>query len=132
MNSSRVVGPARVFDLRDVAPNTPIDGYGVAGNEGATLDRLCSSYAATKELRREMGRVAFHLRKRKRRLGRAADAHPPMKAEALFYLGFANYKMEKPQEAANFYKACAAIKGPLQATAAKNLQGIKTQFRGIQ
>jgi len=60
------------------------------------------------------------------------ESNPPMKAEALFYLGFANYKMEKPQEAANFYKACAAIKGPLQATAAKNLQGIKTQFRGIQ
>jgi hypothetical protein len=55
-----------------------------------------------------------------------------MKAEALYYLGFANYKMEKPQEAANFYRDCAAIKGPLQATAAKNLQGIKTQFRGIK
>jgi len=59
-------------------------------------------------------------------------ANPDMKAEALYYLGFANYKMEKPQEAANFYRECAAIKGRFQATAAKNLQGIKTQFRGIQ
>lgn len=55
-----------------------------------------------------------------------------VEAESLYYLGFANYKMEKPQEAANYYRECAAIKGPLQATAAKNLQGIKTQFHGIR
>jgi tetratricopeptide (TPR) repeat protein len=55
-----------------------------------------------------------------------------MKAETLYDLGFANYKMEKPQEAANFYRDCAAIKSQFQANAAKNLQGIKTQFRGIQ
>lgn len=60
------------------------------------------------------------------------ESNQAMKAEALYYLGFANYKMEKPQDAANFYRECAAIKGPLQATAAKNLQGIKTQFRGIK
>ncbi|HEV2445525.1 MAG TPA: hypothetical protein VGS58_06370 [Candidatus Sulfopaludibacter sp.] len=60
------------------------------------------------------------------------EANPPVKAETLYYLGFANYKMEKPQEAANYYRDCAAIKGPLQATAAKNLQGIKTQFHGIR
>jgi tetratricopeptide (TPR) repeat protein len=55
-----------------------------------------------------------------------------MKAEVLFELGFANYKMEKPQEAANFYRDCAAMNSPFQADAAKSLQGIKTQFRGIK
>ena len=60
------------------------------------------------------------------------EANQAVKAETLYYLGFANYKMEKPQEAANFYRDCAAIKGPFQATATKNLQGIKTQFRGIK
>lgn len=55
-----------------------------------------------------------------------------VEAESLYYLGFANYKMEKPQEAANYYRECAAIKGPLQAAAAKNLQGLKTQFHGIK
>jgi tetratricopeptide (TPR) repeat protein len=54
------------------------------------------------------------------------------KPEVLYLLGFANYKMDKPQEAANFYKACAALKSPFQATAAKNLQGIKTQYQGVK
>jgi tetratricopeptide (TPR) repeat protein len=60
------------------------------------------------------------------------ESNQAIKAESLYYLGFANYKMEKPQEAANYYRDCAAIKGPFQATAAKNLQGIKTQFHGIK
>ena len=60
------------------------------------------------------------------------ESNAAVKAESLYYLGFANYKMEKPQEAANYYRECAAMKGPLQATAAKNLQGIKTQFHGIK
>jgi hypothetical protein len=51
-------------DTLEASPSTPIDAYGVVGNEGAALDRLCSSYGATKDLRREMGRVAFHLRNR--------------------------------------------------------------------
>lgn len=55
-----------------------------------------------------------------------------IKAEVLYYLGFANYKMEKPQDAADFYRDCAAIKSQFQATAAKNLQGLKTQYRGIK
>jgi len=55
-----------------------------------------------------------------------------MKAEVLYDLGFANYKMEKAQDAADFYRECAAIKSPYQANATKNLQGIKTQFRGIK
>lgn len=55
-----------------------------------------------------------------------------MKPEVLFLLGFANYKMEKAQEAANYYKACAAIKSPFQAQATKNLAGIKAQYTGIK
>ena len=55
-----------------------------------------------------------------------------VKAETLYYLGFSNYKMDKPQEAANYYRDCAAISGPFQATAAKNLQGIRTQYHGIK
>src|SRR5574340_178481 len=55
-----------------------------------------------------------------------------MKAEALYYLGFANYKMEKPQDAVNYYKACAAIKSRFQAVANKNLTAIKSEYTGIR
>ena len=54
------------------------------------------------------------------------------KPEVLYLLGFANYKLDKPQEAANFYRDCAAIKSPYQATAAKNLLGLKNQYHGIK
>ena len=55
-----------------------------------------------------------------------------IKAEVLYELGFANYKLEKPQDAANFYRDCSAIKSQFQPLAVKNLQGIKTQYRGIK
>jgi hypothetical protein len=55
-----------------------------------------------------------------------------IKPEVLFLLGLANYKMEKIQEAANFNRACAAIKSPFQAQAAKNLAAIKSQYRGVK
>lgn len=58
--------------------------------------------------------------------------HPSLKAEVLFMLGFANYKLDKPQDAANYYKACAAIPGPMQAQANKDLAGIRTQYKGIK
>lgn len=54
------------------------------------------------------------------------------RAEVLYLLGFANYKLEKPQEAANYYRECAALKSEYQAKAAKNLQAIKTEYRGIK
>jgi tetratricopeptide (TPR) repeat protein len=60
------------------------------------------------------------------------DGNPAIKAETLFYLGFANFSMQKGQEAANFYKACAAIPGPFQAPASKNLQSVKSQYTGIK
>jgi hypothetical protein len=40
--------------------------------------------------------------------------------------------MQKPREAADFYRACAAIPGPMQAQAAKNLQAIKAKYPKIQ
>ena len=59
-------------------------------------------------------------------------------APALFHLGLANFRLgEKAKdkarltEAARFSKQCAAIKGPLQQQAAKNLQVIQQQH-GIQ
>ncbi|HWQ56496.1 MAG TPA: hypothetical protein VN442_22610 [Bryobacteraceae bacterium] len=55
-----------------------------------------------------------------------------VKAEALYYLGFANYKMEKGQEAANFYRQCSTIKSRFQALAAKNLAGVRREFTGIK
>ena len=60
------------------------------------------------------------------------ESNEAMKPEVLFLLGFANYKMEKIQEAVDYYRACAAIKSPFQATANKNLAGIKRQYTGIK
>jgi tetratricopeptide (TPR) repeat protein len=55
-----------------------------------------------------------------------------LKTEVLFYLGLANYKMEKVQDAYNFFKACAAVKSPFQAQATKNLTAIRTQYHGVK
>jgi TolA-binding protein len=55
-----------------------------------------------------------------------------MKAEALFDLGMANYKMEKIQEAVNYFRACAAVRSPFQAQANKNLLAIRTQYHGVR
>lgn len=60
------------------------------------------------------------------------ETNANLKPEVLYLLGFANYKLDKPQDAANYYKACAALKSPMQSLAAKNLLGIKNQYRGIQ
>jgi len=60
------------------------------------------------------------------------EANAALKTEVLFYLGLANYKMEKVQEAYTFFKACAAVNSPFQATANKNLTAIRTQYHGIK
>jgi tetratricopeptide (TPR) repeat protein len=60
------------------------------------------------------------------------ESNATLKPEVLFLLGFANYKMEKIQEAANYYRACAAIKSPFQAAAAKNLQAVQKEYHGIK
>jgi tetratricopeptide (TPR) repeat protein len=61
-----------------------------------------------------------------------AEDNGAVKTEVLFYLGLANYKMEKAQDAYNFFKACAAVKSPFQAQANKNLIAIRTQYHGIK
>ena len=55
-----------------------------------------------------------------------------MMAPALFYLGVASYKMEKIQEAINFFKACSAIKSPFQAESNKNIARIRQQYAGLK
>ena len=48
-------------------------------------------------------------------------------ASILFYLGWANYKMENFVEAARFYKQCMAIRGQFQEQATKNLAVIRSE-----
>jgi hypothetical protein len=60
------------------------------------------------------------------------EGNVAVKTEVLFYLGVANYKMEKVQDAYTFFKACAAVSSPFQATATKNLTAIKAQFHGVK
>ena len=60
------------------------------------------------------------------------EGNANMHTEVLYLLGYANYKLEKIQEAANFYKACAALKSPFQALASKNLTALRSQYDGIR
>jgi tetratricopeptide (TPR) repeat protein len=48
-------------------------------------------------------------------------------ASVLFYLGWANYKLENFTEAARFYKQCLTIQSQFQQQAAKNLNAIRTE-----
>jgi tetratricopeptide (TPR) repeat protein len=52
-------------------------------------------------------------------------------ASILFYLGWANYKMEKFAEAVRYYKQCMAFGGQFHDQAAKNLSVILTE-QGIR
>jgi len=56
----------------------------------------------------------------------------PAKPEVLFYLGLANYKMQKAQDAYNYFKACAGMRSPFQAQATKNLTAMKSQYHGLK
>lgn len=60
------------------------------------------------------------------------ESNATMKPEVLYLLGFADFKLEKIQEAFNYYRDCAAIKSPFQPLAAKNLGYIKTHYTGIK
>ena len=67
----------------------------------------------------------------------ASPALASLKPEVLFLLGFSDYKLaattpEKAQEAANSFRACAALKSPYQTQAAANLKKIQTEYRGIK
>jgi tetratricopeptide (TPR) repeat protein len=52
-------------------------------------------------------------------------------ASILFYLGWANYKMENFPEAVRFYKQCVSVHSQFQEQATKNLNVIRTE-QGIQ
>jgi tetratricopeptide (TPR) repeat protein len=60
---------------------------------------------------------------------------PEMKAEALFYLGLANYRLaeagdtERAREALRFSQECAAIAGRFQAPARQNVKAIQSRYR---
>ena len=60
------------------------------------------------------------------------ESNAALKPEVLYYLALSNFKLEKPQEAADFFRACAAIKSPFQALAQTNLKRLQTQYRGIK
>ena len=60
------------------------------------------------------------------------EGNANLKPEVLFLLGQANYKMEKIQEAVNYFRACAALASPYKAQATKNVQVIQGQYRGIK
>jgi hypothetical protein len=60
------------------------------------------------------------------------ESNQDLKAEALFYLGFSNYKMENIMEALKYNQQCAAIKSRFQAQAAKNVTVIKSQYRAVK
>jgi len=67
----------------------------------------------------------------------ASPSLATLKPEVLFLLGLSDYKLasgnpEKAQEAANYFRSCAALKSNYQATAAANLKRIQTEFRGIK
>jgi tetratricopeptide (TPR) repeat protein len=65
------------------------------------------------------------------------ESNPALKPETLFLLGLSNYKMasgnaERAQDSANYFRACAGLKSPFQATAAANLKRIMTEYHGIK
>ncbi len=60
------------------------------------------------------------------------ESNAELKPETLYMLGFADFKLEKIQEAFNYYRECAAIKSPFQPLAAKNVAYIKTHYTGLK
>lgn len=60
---------------------------------------------------------------------------PDIKAETLFYLGLANYRIaeagniERARDALRFSEQCAAIPGPYQVRARGNVSAIRRQYR---
>ncbi len=46
----------------------------------------------------------------------------------LFYLGLANYKMQKIADAVKFFNQCAAVASPFQAQAKKNILAIRREY----
>ena len=61
-----------------------------------------------------------------------AETNAAMKPEVLYLLALSNFKLDKPQDAANYFRACAAIKSPFQQLATTNLARVKSQYTGIR
>ena len=86
---------------------------GLAHNiSGKTLFEQKKLAAADKELRAALPLV---------------EGNDQLKAETLFDLGLANYKMKNIPDALKFNQQCAAIKSPYQAKAAENVRAMKGQ-----
>jgi hypothetical protein len=60
------------------------------------------------------------------------EGNAAVKPEVLYMLAMSNFKLDKPQEAANYFRACAASKSPYQQLATTNLARLKTQYTGIR
>jgi hypothetical protein len=60
------------------------------------------------------------------------ESNAALKPEVLFLLGLSDFKMEKIQDAANYFRSCAAMKSSFQAEATKNLARIKRDYQGIK
>lgn len=60
------------------------------------------------------------------------ETNAALKPEVLFLLGLANFKLEKAQDAANYFRACSVIKSGFQAEATKDLARIKRDYRGVK
>ena len=53
-----------------------------------------------------------------------------MKSETNFLLGVANYKLQKQQEAVNYFRAVGP--GPFKTEAGRNIARIQQEYRGIK
>jgi tetratricopeptide (TPR) repeat protein len=60
------------------------------------------------------------------------ESNAAIKPEVLYMLALSDFKLEKLQEAANYFRAGAALKSPFQKLSADNLARLKTQYTGIK
>jgi hypothetical protein len=60
------------------------------------------------------------------------ETNASLKPETLFMLGLDDFNLEKIQDAANYFRACSALKSPYQAEATKNLARIKRDYQGVK
>ena len=60
------------------------------------------------------------------------EGNAAIKPEVLYMLAMSNFKLDKPQEAAGYFRSCAALKSPYQQLATTNLARLKTQYTGIK
>ncbi len=51
-----------------------------------------------------------------------------LRATLLYNLGWANYQMQNALESIRFYRLCAAIPGPMQEQASKNVLSVKSEY----